>query len=76
MTEQRTPNQFDEYTGRPFTEWPRLLQAVTIVICIHDHDPSLASEFIQDEITRLGLMEMGDDEIREFRGRHLLHHLN
>ncbi len=47
MAETHQPNQFDEYTGRPYTEWPRILQSIAIVICLHDHDPALESEFIQ-----------------------------
>lgn len=76
MADSRPPNQFDAYTGRPYTEWPRILQAIAIVICLNDHDPTLENEFIQHEIERLGLMEMSDAEIEKFRGRHLLHHMN
>lgn len=76
MEETRQPNQFDEYTGRPFAEWPRLLQAITIVICLNDHDESISNEFIRREIDRLRLLKMSDEEIAQFRGRHLLHHLN
>jgi hypothetical protein len=69
-------NQFDEYTGRPFAEWPRVLQAVAIVTCLHGHDEALTDEFLSDEIARLGLMEMSVDKIREFRERHLLHDMD
>lgn len=76
MSENHARNQFDECAGRPFAEWPRTLQAVAIVICLHDHDPTLTDELLRDEISRLGLMEMSDEEISEFRARHLLQHLN
>jgi hypothetical protein len=76
LGENHAPNQFDRYTGRPFAEWPRVLQAVAIVTCLHGHDEALTDEFLNEEIDRLGLMEMSDGEISEFRARHLLNHLN
>lgn len=76
MGENHAPNQLDQYAGRPFAEWPRVLQAVAIVTCLHGHDEALTDEFLSQEIDRLGLMEMSDGEISEFRARHLLNHLN
>ena len=72
MRDNRVHIQFEEFAGRPFAEWPRVLQAAAIVTCLHDHNPTLTDEFLSDEINRLGLMEMSDEEIREFRERHLL----
>lgn len=76
MGENHAPNQFDQYAGRPFDEWPRILKAVAIVTCLHGHDEGLTNEFLNAEIARLGLMEMSDGEISEFRARNLLNHLN
>ena len=76
MEENHAPNQFERYTGKPFEEWPRVLQAVAIVTCLNGHDEELTDEFLREEIDRLGLMEMSDGEISEFRARHLLNHLN
>lgn len=76
MEENHATNQFDQYSDRSFDEWPRVLQAVAIVTCIHGHDEALTDEFLSEEIDRLVLMEMSDGEISEFRARHLLNHLN
>jgi hypothetical protein len=76
LGENHAPNKLDRYASRPFDEWPRVLQAVAIVTCLHGHDEDLPDEFLREEIDRLGLMEMSDGEISEFRAKHLLNHLN
>lgn len=69
-----TGSRYDQFDGKRFAEWPRELQAVQIVLCLHDHDPDLSDEFIDGEVERLGLLGMSDDEVATFVKRHLHAH--
>lgn len=69
---QDTGSRYDAFEGKPFAEWPRELQAVQIVLCLHGHDPDLSDEFVGGEVERLGLLGMSDGEVATFVKKHFL----